>query len=69
MSYLCMSYLCTSIFSPSFLQGGLIATLVAFESQDLFVGMVLSAAAVEVDPQSAGTFIVSDDPLPLHYCI
>ena len=31
----------------------------------MFVGVILDAPALEVDPQSAGAVVVSDDPLPI----
>ncbi|XP_064400432.1 monoglyceride lipase-like [Halichondria panicea] len=37
--------------------GGLIAGLTVVERQDLFKGLILSAALVEVDPNAAGWFI------------
>ena len=41
------------------IQGGLVASCVAIEAQDMFAGIVLSAAALEIDPQSAGAVTVS----------
>ena len=37
------------------------AVLVAAEDQDLFDGIILSSAGLEVDPQSAGSVLVSVD--------
>ena len=39
-------------------QGGLIACFVTLEVQDLFSGVILSSAALELDPQAAGTLLV-----------
>lgn len=40
------------------MQGSLIAGLVAEKRQDLFTGLILSAALAEIDPKAAGWFVV-----------
>ena len=39
------------------------ATLVAVENQDLFQGLILSAAGLDVDPSAAGPITVSKQAL------
>ena len=51
------------------IQGGLVAAMTAVSQQDLFKGLILSAAMVEIDPKAAGWLMVSFCALVLSFCV